>query len=200
MAPGVGARGSARQIAGRRRRWPWVVALLVLVVPLAEIAVIVQIGSAIGGWPTFLILVAESAVGAWLVKREGVAAWAALQQALRTGRMPSRQLADAALVLVGGTLLLTPGFLTDLVGFLVVLPVTRPVSRAVLEAAIARRVLAEVRGGGVGPDGPRGGPGWAFRTAEGHPARGPGSARRPPGRAAPGEEIIEGEIVQDEDR
>lgn len=199
MAPGVGARGPARQIGGRRRRWPWLVALLVLVVPLAEIALIVRIGSVIGGWPTFLLLVAESAVGAWLVKREGVAAWAALAQALRTGRMPSRQLADAALVLVGGTLLLTPGFLTDLVGFLVVVPITRPVARAVLEAAIARRVLAEVRGGGGGPGGPRGGPGGTFRPTAGHPGRDPGSARRSPGRA-PGEEIIEGEIIQDEDR
>nr|WP_240977436.1 FxsA family protein [Knoellia sp. DB2414S] len=134
-----------------------------LVVPIVEIAAIIGVGKLIGGWPTVLLLVAESALGAWLVKREGGRAWRALTTALSTGQMPSRQLADAALVLVGGTLLLTPGFVTDIVGFFFVLPITRPLARTVLEAAVARRLLGGFtaytgRGGGPGRggDGPSG--------------------------------------------
>ena len=90
--------------AGRtRRRWPAVLVLLLLVVPILEVVVIISVGRVIGGWPTFGLLLVESALGAWLVRREGSRTWQALSQALTTGRMPSRQLADAALVLVGGT-------------------------------------------------------------------------------------------------
>jgi UPF0716 protein FxsA len=116
--------------------------VLLLVVPTVEVAIIVGVGRLIGFWPTVLLLILESALGAWLVKREGARAWAALAQAINTGRMPSRQLADAALVLVGGTLLLTPGFLTDVIGFFFILPVTRVAARRVLEAAVSRRLLA----------------------------------------------------------
>jgi len=76
--------------------------------------------------------------------------------------MPSRQLADAALVLVGGTLLLTPGFLTDIVGFFFILPMTRPLARRALEAVVARKLL----GGMFGPGG-RGGPGEGPDIIEG---------------------------------
>jgi UPF0716 protein FxsA len=128
-------------------------------VPVLEIAAIIAVGKVIGGWQTLALLVFESVLGAWLVRREGARAWEALSTALRTGRMPSRQLADAALVLVGGTLLLTPGFLTDIVGFFFILPLTRPVARRILERAVARRLLGGAfRGWGRGPGGP-GGPG-----------------------------------------
>ena len=109
--------------------------------PIVEIAAIIAVGRVIGGWQTLLLLVLESMLGAWIVKREGVATWAALQEALRSGRMPSRQLSDAALVLIGGTLLLTPGFVTDIVGFFFVLPLTRPITRAWLEASSPARLL-----------------------------------------------------------
>ncbi|HMM94806.1 MAG: FxsA family protein [Micrococcales bacterium] len=149
-----------RRPGGRRRALVLRgVFLALLVVPLLEIAVIVLVGRAIGGWPTFLLLLLESLLGAWIVKREGGRAWAALRGALRSGTMPSRELADAALVLVGGTLLLTPGFVTDVVGFLVILPWTRPITRAWLEAAVARRLLGPFgdwpgpRGGGGGRNG-----------------------------------------------
>lgn len=128
----------------RRRRWWTLLMVLLLVVPLLEIVVIIAVGRVIGGWPTFFLLLAESALGAWLVRREGGRAWRALQEALTTGRMPSRQLSDAALVLMGGVLLLAPGFLTDIVGFFLVLPFTRPVARGLLEAAVAKRLLAGV--------------------------------------------------------
>ncbi len=147
MAPPLGATA----YAGRRRvRWRWVVFGLLLVVPILEIAVIIGIGKVIGGWPTLVLLLLESALGAWLVKREGGRAWRALRDALRTGRMPSRELSDAALILVGGALLLTPGFVTDLAGFLVIIPWTRPYARRILERAIAARLL----GGGRRGSGP----------------------------------------------
>jgi UPF0716 protein FxsA len=129
---------------GRRRpRWAWLVFLAFLVVPVAEIALIVAVGRVIGGWETIALLVFESALGAYLVKREGRSSWQALQVALNTGKMPGRELADAALVLIGGTLLLTPGFLTDIVGFFFVLPFTRPITRRWLQGAVERRLLAK---------------------------------------------------------
>jgi UPF0716 protein FxsA len=152
--------------------------LLLLVVPILEIATIIAVGRVIGGWQTLLLLLLESALGAWLVRREGARTWAALVEALNTGRMPSRQLADAALVLVGGTLLLTPGFLTDIVGFFLILPLTRPLARRALEVVVARRLLGGFFGPGGGPGGPGGGRG------------GPGG---PGGDGGP--DIIEGEVL-----
>ena len=126
---------------GRRRpRWAWLVFLALLVVPVAEIALIVAVGQVIGGWETVALLLFESALGAYLVKREGRRSWQALQEALRTGKMPGRELADAALVLIGGTLLLTPGFLTDVIGFFFILPFTRPVTRRWLQRVVERRL------------------------------------------------------------
>ena len=125
----------------RPRRWLGVLVVLLLVVPTLEIAIIVALGRAIGGWQTLGLLLVESALGAWLVRREGAHAWGALSTALRSGRMPAGELADAALVLVGGTLLLAPGFLTDVVGFAFVLPVFRPFSRRLLARVVERRLL-----------------------------------------------------------
>ena len=118
-----------------------VVGLLLL--PIIEIVVIVAVGQAIGGWPTFLLLVATSLLGAWLIRREGGRAWRALEQAVRSGRMPAREIADGVVVLVGGSLLLLPGFVTDVSASLLVLPFTRPVARSLLAAVISRRLLAQ---------------------------------------------------------
>jgi UPF0716 protein FxsA len=134
------ARRLTRQ--GRRRpRWGWYVFLAVLVVPVAEIAVIVAVGSVIGGWQTLALLLLESALGAYLVKHEGTRTWQSLKVALNTGQMPGRELADAALVLIGGTLLLTPGFLTDVAGFFFILPLTRPITRQWLQRMVERRLV-----------------------------------------------------------
>lgn len=126
----------------RRGRVLTLLALALLVVPLLEVLVIIQVGRAIGGWPTLALLLVESAIGAWLVRREGTRAWEALRTALTTGRMPAVELVDAALVLVGGVLLLAPGFITDIVGFFFVLPISRPIPRRWLEAAVERQLLA----------------------------------------------------------
>jgi UPF0716 protein FxsA len=113
--------------------------LLFLVMPVLEIYVIIQVGQEIGAVPTVLLLVVESLIGAWLVRREGRRAWTALRQAVGTARMPGGELADAALVLVGGTLLLTPGFITDVIGFFLIVPLTRPLARRALGWFVARR-------------------------------------------------------------
>ncbi|MEU0091036.1 FxsA family protein [Kribbella sp. NPDC006257] len=123
---------------------PWFIAAALLLVPIIEIYVIIQVGQVIGGWPTVGLLLVESALGAWIIKREGRRAWNALQTALKTGRMPGRELADAALILVGGTLLLTPGFVTDLFGFFFVLPFTRPLARKLLTGFVSRRVVTQL--------------------------------------------------------
>jgi UPF0716 protein FxsA len=130
---------------GRQRRrgprWGWYVFLALLIVPVAEIALIVAVGSVIGGWQTLALLLLESALGAYLVKREGSRSWQSLRVALNTGQMPGRELADAALVLIGGALLLTPGFLTDFVGFFFILPFTRPITRRWLQRVVERRLV-----------------------------------------------------------
>ncbi|MDF2968794.1 MAG: FxsA family protein [Nocardioidaceae bacterium] len=111
-----------------------------LVVPVIEIAVIVQVGSWIGVLPTVALLLLESLLGAYLLKREGRRAWVALRETLANGVMPDVALLDAALVVVGGTLLLTPGFVTDIVGFACVLPFTRPAIRRLVTRLIVRQV------------------------------------------------------------
>jgi UPF0716 protein FxsA len=115
--------------------------------PIVEIYVIIQVGQAIGALPTIVLLIVESLLGAWLVKREGRRAWRALTQTLSSGQLPGRELADAALVLVGGTLLLTPGFVSDVFGFFFVLPFTRPIARRVLLWAAGRRLASRARRG-----------------------------------------------------
>ena len=124
-----------------RRRVPWwILALLFVVVPLVELYLLIQLGQVVGAWWTILILLADGILGSWLVKREGGRAWRALQEALASRRMPAKELADGALVLVGGTLLITPGFLSDVVGLFCILPFTRPVARGVLTRVITRRL------------------------------------------------------------
>jgi UPF0716 protein FxsA len=157
-----------------RRRVPWwVLALLFVVLPVLEIYVLIQVGQVIGAWWTVLLLVADGVLGSWLMKREGTRAWRALQRALEERRMPARELADGALVLVGGTLLLTPGFVSDIAGFFFVLPFTRPVARTALTRFLTRRFLS-------GP----GAPGF------------PGGAGRGRTQQRPGpDSVVQGEVV-----
>ena len=110
-----------------------------LLVPLVELGLLIAVGQLIGGWPTLVLVVVEALLGAYVVKREGRRAWVALQTSLNTGQMPGSELTDAVLVLVGGVLLLLPGFLTDVVGLLFLLPVARPLTRRWLAGRWSRR-------------------------------------------------------------
>ena len=111
--------------------------LLFIAVPIAELAVIIQVGQAIGVLPTVAILIADSILGSLLVRSQGRLAWRRLNEAIRAGRPPAREVLDGALILFGGALLLTPGFLTDILGIALLLPPTRAIVRGVL----ARRLL-----------------------------------------------------------
>jgi UPF0716 protein FxsA len=117
-----------------------VLVLLFLVLPVVELYVILQVGHAIGVLPTIGLLVLDSVLGAWLVKREGTRAWAAFRRAIDEGRVPARETADGALVILGGAFLLTPGFVTDVVGVLCVLPPTRALLRRAFTALALRRL------------------------------------------------------------
>ena len=115
--------------------------LLFVVVPLAELFVIIQVGQAIGVWWTIGILIADSILGSVLMRSQGRAAWRRFNDALRAGRVPAREVIDGALVIFGGALLLTPGFLTDILGLVLLLPPTRAVVRAVLLRRFAHRLV-----------------------------------------------------------
>ena len=119
--------------------------LLFLVVPVIDLALLVAIGGRIGFWPTFGIAVGSALLGSWLARREGVAAWQRVQQKMVAGGVPGPELIDGLLILVAGTLLITPGFLTDLAGLLGLFPPTR----AVLRRALRRRFEAAIAGGTV---------------------------------------------------
>ena len=108
------------------------IGLLILVVPIAELYVIFQVAGVIGGWNTLALLVLESLIGAWLLKRQGRGALRRVAQALDEGRVPGRELVDGFLLVLAGVLMITPGFLTDIVGFLLLLPPTRSLVRGVL--------------------------------------------------------------------
>ena len=98
----------------------------------------------VGGWIgvpwTLLIIVVEALVGAWLLRREGRKSWDALVAAYQAGRTPTGHLADAALVLAGGIMLILPGFFTDFIGLVFLLPLTRPLARRALGWLVARSV------------------------------------------------------------
>ena len=127
----------------RRRRWvSWLLVTAFVVVPLVEIYVLIQVGQVIGVWWTLLLLIADSIYGGWLIRHEGGRAWQALTNALNSGQMPAKELADAALILVGGTLMLSPGFVTDAMGILVILPFTRRGAGGVLTGVVSKRLVA----------------------------------------------------------
>jgi len=150
-----------------------------IVVPLIELYVIIQVGGAIGVLPTIALLLADSILGAMLLRSQGRAVWRRFNEALAERRAPAREIFDGAMVIVGGTLLLTPGFITDIFGLLLLIPPTRDVVRRVLTAIGKRRAVGRVAFWGFGQyDQRRGTPG-----EPGGPASGPfsaGGAERPP--------------------
>jgi UPF0716 protein FxsA len=112
--------------------------LLFIVVPIVEIYVIIQVGQAIGALWTIALLVADSVLGSVLMRSQGRAAWRRFNAAVGAGRIPAREVLDGVLVIFGGALLLTPGFVTDVFGLAFLLPPTR----ALIRRLLARRVGA----------------------------------------------------------
>ncbi|MEJ7797865.1 MAG: FxsA family protein [Solirubrobacteraceae bacterium] len=144
---------------------PILLFVLFVVVPIAELYVLIQIGQEIGLWPTIALLIVDSLLGAALMRSQGRAAWRRLHSALGEGRVPGREVIDGALVIFGGALLLTPGFLSDILGLLLLLPPTRAIIRRLLLQRFAGRIVASAASGaqsrifafGERPGGHRGG-------------------------------------------
>lgn len=148
--------------------------LAFIIVPLIEIGLFIQVGGAIGLWPTLLIVVLTAILGTWLVRAQGAVAMGRLRSSFSTQTDPTEPLAHGAMILIAGVLLLTPGFFTDALGFALLTP---PFRRAAY-AYISKRVVIRSFGGGParpqhGPttiegdyhevppkDGPRGPSGW----------------------------------------
>jgi UPF0716 protein FxsA len=168
---------------------PLLLILLFIVVPIAELYVIIKVGELIGVLPTLILLLADALLGSWLLKHQGRGAWRRFNEALAARRFPGREVVDGALIIVGGTLLLTPGFLTDIVGVFLLLPPTRAITRRLLKRfTIGRFMVVGIPGGGRGAFGPpspkngaeRGGRDYDFDgTAEEVPDDGSGEPRLP---------------------
>ena len=140
-----------------------VLVVLFLVLPVLELAVILQVADGIGVPETIVVLLVVSGVGGWLCKREGLGVLRRIQRSLESHQLPTKDLADGGLILLAGALLVTPGFISDVLGILLLLPPSRALFRSALLTVLARRAKLSVVGG---------------FTRGGVPGRG-----RPPGRS-----------------
>lgn len=129
----------------------FVLIALFVVVPLLELAVIIEVGREIGVGPTIAVLIADSVLGSLLMRAQGRAAWRRFTAASRQGRPPAREVLDGALIIAGGALLLTPGFLTDALGLALLLPPTRAVIRRMLARRLMHRMVAGMTSVGQTP-------------------------------------------------
>jgi UPF0716 protein FxsA len=112
--------------------------LLFIIVPALEMYTIIQVGSAIGGWPTFLLIIGMGFMGAYLLKRQGLRTLQQIRDELSMGIPPGDTLLEGACILIGGTLLLSPGFLTDIIGVLLLIPFLRRPVKALLKRWLLR--------------------------------------------------------------
>jgi UPF0716 protein FxsA len=135
-----------------------VLLVLFIAVPLVEIVALLQVGEWLGLWPTLALLIADSILGSLLMRSQGRAAWRRFNEALGKGRPPAREVLDGVLIIFGGALLLTPGFVTDLAGLAFLFPPTRAVLRRVLVRHFAHRMVVAgagaFAGGRARPAGP----------------------------------------------
>lgn len=151
--------------------------LLFILVPIAELWAILQVGELIGVWPTIALLIADSLLGAWLLRHQGRASWARFRVTLSSGRVPATETADGALVIFGGALLLTPGFLTDALGLALLIGPTRALVRRIVLRRVVTLGAASIGGPAV----------WTVRGARAYGAR--------PGRPARRDYDVEGTAV-----
>lgn len=118
--------------------------LLFIAVPIVELAILLEIGEAIGLWWTLALLIADSILGSLLMRSQGRRAWSRFTEAVRAGRPPAREVIDGALIVLGGALLVTPGFLSDVGGLAFLLPPSRAVIRRVLARRIGKRMVVSM--------------------------------------------------------
>jgi len=114
--------------------------ILFLVTPAVELALLLKVGELIGSWETVGIIVLTGVAGSYLAKREGLSAWQRLNRSLAKGGLPGKELLDGVIILVAGALLITPGILTDVVGFMGLLPPTRALIRKIIMKRVKRKL------------------------------------------------------------
>lgn len=136
---------------------------LFIVVPIVELYVIIQIGSLIGVWPTIALLLADAILGSMLLRHQGRGAWRRFNAALAERRFPGKEVADGLLIAIGGTLLLTPGFVTDILGAIFLIPPTRAIVRRLMRGYVGRRFVVMGSPGAFGTAGPGPGPSSSSR-------------------------------------
>jgi UPF0716 protein FxsA len=136
---------------------PLFLIVLFIVVPIAELYVIIQVGQTIGLWPTLFLLLADAILGSLLLRHQGRGAWRRFNEALAERRFPGKEVVDGLLIVVGGTLLLAPGFLTDIVGIVLLVPPTRAIVRSLLRRFTIGRftVVGMAMPGPASPSGER---------------------------------------------
>lgn len=140
--------------------------LLFIVAPVAELYTIIQMSGAIGFFNTLGLMIAVGFVGSWLVKREGLKVWTRFNEAVAQGKIPTREMIDGVLILGAGALLLTPGFLSDVFGILMLFPATRAIFRGYLLRRVDKGGM--LFGSGFGSRGGRGSSsGWSGATGRG---------------------------------
>jgi UPF0716 protein FxsA len=159
-----------------------VLLLLFLIVPIVELYVIIEVGGWLGVWPTLGLLVLVSVVGAWLVKHEGLGVWTRAQRQLQRSELPANELLDGLLILFAGALMLTPGFVTDIVGLVLLVPPTRALVRSLLSRRFRRRF--DLATGGFA------GPGGSFGFARVYDVRDVGDVTPPQWRGSRGADQI----------
>jgi UPF0716 protein FxsA len=120
--------------------------LIFIVLPIAELYVIIQVGELVGVWWTLAILVADSILGSLLLRGQGRTAWRRFNEALAAGRPPAREVLDGGLIIFGGAFLITPGFISDVIGLLLILPPTRAVFRRLLVRRYSRKLVSGLAG------------------------------------------------------
>lgn len=141
MPGGQGGPASGAGRTGRRRGLGWWLLLIIMFgTPILEIWVLIQVGQRIGAGWTIGLLLAAAVLGVWVIKRAGVRAWRSVSAAVNQGEMPGKSIADGALVLLGGALLVAPGLMTDVVGLILIVPVTRALVRLLLVRTMGRRL------------------------------------------------------------
>jgi UPF0716 protein FxsA len=187
-----------------------VVVLIFILIPLAELYVIIQVGQAIGLIPTLVLLLLDALLGSMLLRHQGRAAWIQFNRALAENRLPHKEVFDGILVILGGALLLSPGFITDIFGLVLLIPPTRAIVRGITSRIVRRRMAigATIWGVGQATRPPRQRPAPSGAGSSGAPPRGPGpddpfSWEEPPVRPAAGRrpDDIEGtgQEIRDED-